>query len=85
MNVARCDGCRWWARDTHAVGDCGKRTGDDAVRLASDRCHLHTPLVVFSQPADPHVVIPDSEGGTRVSLGLWPAFKHFVREMRGHR
>lgn len=82
MSAPRCDTCRWWERDTHAVGECGRGYG---VQKADSSCQLWQSFEAKPLSMTPHVIVPDTEGGTRVSLTLWPALVEFVQSIRGWR
>lgn len=80
---ATCATCRWWDRSNHAIGDCLARGGEH-ITQATFSCGLwQTPT--DGDPAPPssvHLVIPDSEGGTRISLKLWRALPDWLKGRR---
>lgn len=90
MPEGHCDGCRFWERDTHAVGECGVGRG---ITTADDTCAL---WAAIPRPVPPenrqsrsgggsssmHLLVPDTEGGTHVSLSLWDSFVDYMRSLR---
>lgn len=72
----RCDTCRYWEPETHAVGECGYGQG---VTKADSCCQLWRSVEKPTRPEPAHLLVPDTEGGTRISLSLFGALKDWMR------